>query len=106
MHLRDFFIFITGHSKVLGIKRFIFEIPTFVTALLVLINHEERAFTAWLTATEETTQITLKVSCFQSLANSATQLDLLVKQNYFCLFYFRTKATKSELLTGHIRTVL
>ena len=49
-HLKNFFIFITGCSKVLGIKRFIFEIPTFVTAVSVQINHEEREFTAWLTA--------------------------------------------------------
>jgi len=52
MFLRSIFlnIFITGSSKVLGIKRFIFEIPTFVTALSVQINHEEREVTAWLTA--------------------------------------------------------
>ena len=42
-------IFITGSSKVLGIKCFIFEIPIFVTALSVQINHDEREFTAWLT---------------------------------------------------------
>jgi hypothetical protein len=42
-------------------------------------------------------QITLKVSCFQSHANSATQLDLLVKQNSFYINIVQRDTTVRNL---------